>query len=149
MQAFIYPVLPRKFQVAYKESHHTQKEPELCTKFLISYTFSYSFQWHIASSNSSKLWCVFWVLVYVRSTVSSVGRAPVCRAEARSNNQQLGSLTTGGIMLAVIRGLVSVEMIVSLGGFVKLLALSPSFILFLSSLVKSKALIDWACKSSN
>ena len=42
-------------------------------------------------------------------------------------------------MLAVIIDLVSVEMIVSLGGFVKLLASSPSFILFLSSLVKSKA----------
>ena len=52
-------------------------------------------------------------------------------------------------MLAVIRDLVSVEMIVSLGGFVKLLALSPSFILFLSSLVKSKVLINCARKSSN
>ena len=52
-------------------------------------------------------------------------------------------------MLAVIRDLFSVEMIVSLRGFVKLLALSPSFILFLSSFVKSKALIDCAQKSSN
>ena len=52
-------------------------------------------------------------------------------------------------MLAVIRDLDSLEMIASLGGFVKLFALSPSFILFLSSLVKSKALIDCACKSSN
>ena len=52
-------------------------------------------------------------------------------------------------MLAVIIDLVSVEMIVSLGGFVKLLALSPSFILFLSSSVKSKVLINCARKSSN
>ena len=95
--------------------------------------------WNILSSivhKSSKQIrkCVKWSIKrgYNRHPVSSVGRAPVCRAGSRTfksrPDRQSGSFfkKSGEIMLATIWDLVSVKVIASLGSDVKPLVLSPS-----------------------